>query len=113
MRNARDFKVQGIDGGELWVWTSLGGGRECQGFLLADGQARMTVSGGALALPSAWPDWEQDVAQAAAPTRDFFTDNGDSVDYAFDILTDSAPVRFEGTAASRFSSTGGTNPCWS
>ena len=113
MRNARDFKVEGTDGGELWVWTTLGGTRECQGFLLADGQARMTVNSGPMPLSATWPDWEQDVAQSTTPVQDFFIDNGDSVDYAFDIITDSAPVRFEGTAASRFSGTGGTNPCWS
>lgn len=113
MRNARDFKVDGVNGGELWVWTSLGGGRECQGFLLGDGVARMAVGSGALAAPSSWSDWEQDVAQSTSPTRDFFTDTGDSVNYAFDILTDAASVRFEGTAGSRFSATGGANPCWS
>lgn len=114
MRNARDYRVQGTDGGELWVWTSLEGGRECQGFLLADGEARMTVTSGVLPAASTWPDWEQDIAQRANPSaRDFFIDSGDSVAYAFDILTDSAPVRFEGVAASRFNTAGGTNPCWS
>lgn len=114
MRNAREFKVEGVDGGELWVWTSLDGARECQGFLLADGGARMTITAGMLPSPSTWPDWEQDVAQHATPSlRDFFVDHGDSIDYAFDILTDSAPVRFEGVAARRFNAAGGINPCWS
>lgn len=114
MRNARDFRVQGTNGGELWVWTSLVGAQECQGFLLSNGEARMSISGGALTSPSTWPDWEQDVAQTTQPSlRDFFIDTGDSVNYAFDILTDSAPVSFEGVASRRFAATGGVNPCWS
>ena len=110
MRNALDFEVDAT-GTVLRVRTSLGGGMACQGFLLADGEARIATSSGALpADPAAWGDWESAVAQNGSTP--FFIETGDTVTYTFDIRTEAAPVRFSGEAAARSVATGVSAPCW-
>ncbi|MBW9094081.1 prepilin-type N-terminal cleavage/methylation domain-containing protein [Microbacterium jejuense] len=117
MRNALGFKVAGSGGTELWVWTSLGGARSCQGFRLAPGESLMSEGAGPLGASSSWASWEQDVVQrsgGAGPVAVFAeTVPGKTVTYTFDIRTESAPVRFNGEASVR--STPGAeadNPCW-
>jgi type II secretory pathway pseudopilin PulG len=115
MRNAMAFQVTGIDGSELWVWTSAAVGAECQGFRLTDGQAQMKTSTGTLGSPADWPEWQDGVKQqmsASGTAIDFFREAGRTVSYTFDIRTDSAPVRFVGEASTRYASSGGVNPCW-
>jgi hypothetical protein len=110
MRNALDFDVDS-SGTVLRVRTSLGGELACQGFLLDDGEARMSTSSGPLLLASSsWGDWESDVIRNGSTP--FFAEVGDTVIYTFDIETDSAPVRFAGEAAARSVPTGVSSPCW-
>ncbi|GAA5204604.1 hypothetical protein [Microbacterium jejuense] len=115
MRNARAYKVDGTDGNDLYVWTTLGGSQTCQAFRLIAGTARIASGPGPINAPSTWPIWQTGIAQrsiAGSPVL-FFTETSDGVTYTFDIKTKAAPVRFDGAAIVRFTSAGGTNPCWS
>ena len=116
MRNELDFKIEGTDGNELLVWTTLDTAQQCQAFRLADGEAQMTVSMGPVGASTTWPDWEQAVAQRVVfgTPVDFFAPGVEGVEYRFDIETQSAPVRFDGVASSRKSQSlpGDDNPCW-
>ena len=115
MRNGMAFQVTGANGSELWVWTSLAAGAQCQGFRLTDGHAQMKTSTGALGSPADWPEWQDGILQRTTTSGspiDFFTEAGRTVSYTFDIRTESAPVRFGGEASTRYASSGGVNPCW-
>lgn len=113
MRNATAFDVS-TDGTLLRVETRLSGERRCQGFWMTGGAAYMTSSSGALpaAVTSAWPaPWAPAGVVQNGATR-FFEQDGLEVSFTFDIETESAPVRFHGTAAMRTPASGGTTSCW-
>ncbi len=110
IRNALDFEVS-TDGTELRVRTSLTGTLRCQGFLLVDGTARMTISSGALpTAATGWPLWDTGVARDGVTP--YFSATGQQIAYAFKITTDSAPVRITGEASTRSTPTGVSSPCW-
>jgi hypothetical protein len=113
MRNAKDFVVAPADdeATELRVWTSLGGASTCQAFQLATGEARITMSAGALADVSTWGQWEDGVSkQGSTP---FFQRTGNTVTYSFTLTTESAPVAISGQAKMRtIHDPGETSPCW-
>ena len=109
MRNALDFDVS-ADGSQLRVRTSLEGSLQCQGFLLTDGAARLSQSASTLTESSTWTIWQGGIVRAG--TAAYFSPSGDTVSYAFDIATDSAPVRIVGEAAARSAATGVSAPCW-
>jgi hypothetical protein len=105
VRNGLAVQVSGGD--TLKVRTSLGGGRQCQGFRLGGGVATMTMNSGPLG--STWPEWQDDIA--VIPGEPLIKSVGSTVTYAFQITTTSAPVRFVGTVSAR-NPTGVTSPCW-
>ncbi|MFE4725373.1 hypothetical protein [Microbacterium sp. NPDC056736] len=105
VRNALALRVVGTT---LTVHTSLGAGQTCQGFDLA-GEAKMAMSAGA--LPAEWPSWDIDIASIPGEVILEETETGKTVDYAFEIATATAPVRFVGTASAR-NATGVSSPCW-
>ena len=108
---AFDVSAHGTHGTQLRVRTSLEGSQACQGFLLTDGQARLSQSATAIPLDATtWSDWESGIAPDG--TEPYFTATGPSVSYSFTITTDSAPVRIRGQAALRSAPTGVTAPCW-
>lgn len=109
MRNAIAFDVS-LDGTTLRVHTSLPGALACQGFYLANGESRMSISSSALAPFSAWSIWQPGVTQRGSTP--FFAETGPTVSYTFDVSTTAAPVRFAGRAAARSAATGVSAPCW-
>lgn len=111
VRNSIAVDVTSAGGGAvLRVKTTLGGGLACQGFYLVDGGSYWTTSAGALgATPSDWPEWTDGVEQQGSIP--FFALDSGVVDYAFDIATESAPVRFNGEVSPR-SLAEGSSPCW-
>ena len=112
VRNAKAMRVYPADdaGTELRVWTTLGGGLECQGFQLTSGQARLTTTAGSvLPVASSWGEWDSTVIQHGS--EPFFVRVGDTLTYTFDLATDSAPVQFSGEVAARYVEVGGS-PCW-
>ena len=128
MRNAIDFEVRqaGVaqaTGTELWVHTSLPGALACQAFLLDDGTARMKFASIDLDL-TPWGEWLDDNAtrpwQARvkqANGKPFFSHpgapSGRTVEYAFDVETDLAPVEFRGEASKRYIDPADTEgDCW-
>ncbi|WES65699.1 prepilin-type N-terminal cleavage/methylation domain-containing protein [Microbacter sp. GSS18] len=112
VRNALFYQVS--DGGTvLRVSTSLEGSLKCQGFrLIADGAAHFTTSATALnATLSTWPDWQDGIRPQG--TMPFFDDSAPgTVSYAFEIETDSAPVRFSGEVGPRSVQEGNPDSCW-
>lgn len=112
LRNAKDIQVLPTEanGTELRVWTTLGGQQTCQGFQLTTGTATIATSNGMLPAVGNWGEWETGIL-----THDgepFIVKSGDTVRYAFDIETDSAPAQFSGEATMRSTATGEISPCW-
>ncbi|GAB3604446.1 PilW family protein [Microbacterium aureliae] len=107
--------VQVSDSGrELRVSTSLTGALKCQGFRLSSdsgGVARFSGASATLATSDLWPEWETGILpQGAIP---FFAESGtDVVTYAFEIETESAPVRFAGQVSPRSVQEGTNDSCW-
>jgi prepilin-type N-terminal cleavage/methylation domain-containing protein len=112
VRNAVAVDVVSAGGGTaLRVKTTLGGSLGCQGFFLVDGGSHWTTSAGALsATPADWPEWTDGVEQQGATPFFTLTAEG-AVEYAFDVETESAPVRFNGEVSPR-SLAEGSSPCW-
>lgn len=113
MRNAIAFDVS-PDGSMLRVHTTLGGVRECQAFWMTGGAAYMTNSSAALpgAVTIAWPRPWQPTGVIQNGTTKFFAQTNVTVTYTFDMLTDASPVRFQGKAAMRTTTTGASSPCY-
>jgi Tfp pilus assembly protein PilW len=109
MRNAIAFDVS-VDGSTLLVHTSLPGSLACQGFSLATGESRMSLSASALGSSSTWSVWQAGVSQRGSTP--FISETGSTVTYTFDITTTSAPVRFSGQVSARSAATGVSAPCW-
>jgi hypothetical protein len=65
-----------------------------------------------LATSDLWPEWETGILpQGATP---FFAESGtDVVTYAFQIATESAPVKFLGQVSPRSVQEGTNDSCWS
>lgn len=113
VRNAIEVEPPTASGGGtvLRVRTSLPGSLACQGFFLIDGGSRWTTSAGALgSSPASWPQWTDGVVQQSGTPFLVLTSEG-VVEYAFDIATESAPVRFNGEVSPR-SLAEGSSPCW-
>lgn len=112
VRNSVAADVSSAGGGTvLRVKTTLAGGLACQGFFLVDGGSRWMASAGALsATPAAWPEWTDGVVQQGSTPFFLLTAEG-VVEYAFDVATESAPVRFNGEVSPR-SLAEGSSPCW-
>jgi Tfp pilus assembly protein PilW len=120
VRNATDFKTEDGDT-ELWVHTVYDDPKDtdprtCQAFDLGYGKAQMKRAATDLGAATwgAWVDdsqqsWVVNVAQIDGVPM--FQKNGQVLTYAFEIATDSAPVRFQGEVSMRITGTGGA-PCW-
>ncbi|MRH30188.1 hypothetical protein GH740_12850 [Microbacterium sp. SYP-A9085] len=109
VRNA-DYIDVSADQSTLLVQTSLGGSLTCQGFHLTTSNLLMAIRSTPLGDPTLWPSWKDGVQpQGATP---FLTRTGNTVSYAFDMTTQSAPVHFTGRAALRSVSTGQVRSCW-
>lgn len=108
------FSQVSDSGRVLRVSTSLPGGLKCQGFRLSSdsgGTARFSASATALGADTAWAEWETGVLPQG--TTPFFSKSIDGVvTYTFQIETESAPVRFTGTVASRSVQEGDNDSCW-
>jgi len=120
MRNATDFKTEDGDT-ELWVHTVYDTPKDadlrtCQAFDLGGGKAQMKRAVANLGA-AAWGTWIDDSQQSwvvlVRPTdgKPMFQKDGRVLSYAFEIATDSAPVKFQGEVSLRATATGGT-PCW-
>ncbi|GAA4354164.1 prepilin-type N-terminal cleavage/methylation domain-containing protein [Microbacterium rhizosphaerae] len=112
VRNAQAIDVSS-DGTMLRVHTTQPGSKACQGFWFTGGAVYMTQRSGALPTTdvTTWPKaWQGQVVQHSG--NPFFSTDGVTVTYMFDIDTDSAPVSFAGEAAMRVPTTGVTTPCW-
>lgn len=111
VRNAVAFEVAtDAAGSTLRVRTTLSGSLTCQGFTFSGGDVRMRLSASALMDPSGWTTWESAVTRSGADA--FFRPEDSAVAYAFEIETDSAPVRIAGEVATRINATAGVlAPC--
>jgi len=112
VRNSAAFEVS-PDGTTLRVRTTLGHSLTCQGFRLTGGagQAQLQTSAGALGPEEEWTPWQEAgvVGQGAGP---FFDRTAMSLTYAFDIGTESSPVRFTGEISARTPVPKESSPCW-
>jgi hypothetical protein len=109
VRNA-DYIDVSADQSTLLVQTSLGGALTCQGFHLTTSELLMAIRSTPLGDPTLWPSWKDGVQPQG--TTPFLTRTGNTVSYAFDMTTQSAPVHFTGRAALRSVSTGQARSCW-
>jgi len=109
IRNA-DYIDVSADQSTLLVQTSLGGSLTCQGFHLTTDSLLMAIRSTPLGDPTTWPSWKTGLSRQG--TASFLTRTGNTVSYAFDMTTDSAPVHFTGSAALRSVSTGEPRSCW-
>ncbi|MBD3940682.1 hypothetical protein IF188_03085 [Microbacterium sp. NEAU-LLC] len=120
VRNATDFKTEASET-QLWVHTVYDNAtgtdpRTCQAFDLGGGKAQMTRTAANLGT-AAWTTWIDDDDQQwvvnvrATDGKPMFHQDGRVLSYAFEIVTDSAPVKFEGEVSMRTAATGG-DPCW-
>lgn len=112
VRNAVEVGDPASSGGTtLRIRTTLPGGLACQAFFVGADGLHWTTSAGALgSTPSAWPEWVDGVVQQGGTPFFVLTADG-VVEYAFDVATDSAPVRFNGEVSPR-SLAEGSSPCW-
>ncbi|MBB6391632.1 type II secretion system protein [Microbacterium thalassium] len=112
VRNGVYYEVSG-SGTILRVSTSLGGDLKCQGFrLTADGTAQFATGSSSLpANATSWADWQDGIrSQGSTP---YFDDSVPGViAYAFEIDTDSTPVRFAGKVSPRSVQEGDSDSCW-
>jgi hypothetical protein len=117
VRNAKDVQVlpSEADGTELRVWTTLGGAKTCQGFLLTTGTARIgATSGSILPATSDWALWDDNVSPfGSAP---FIRQAGNTVSFSFeleDVDAHVAPVQLSGEVSIRSKQDGTeVSPCW-
>jgi hypothetical protein len=112
IRNAVAVDLATAGGGTvLRVRTTLGTDLQCQGFFISPSGAHWTSSAGAIgAAPASWPLWTSAVAQQGIAPFVALGPDG-AIEYSFDVVTESAPVRFNGEVAPR-SLAEGSSPCW-
>ncbi|MGU3643971.1 type II secretion system protein [Microbacterium sp. C23T] len=110
VRNGVALRV--TDGGStLWVRTEYAGDKQCQMFWVSsDGGLHMASASTGSALPSP-PAWATDVTKVSGVAAYFTLSSSNTVDYAFNIGTDAAPVKISGSVSLRTSPQGGGS-CW-
>jgi type II secretory pathway pseudopilin PulG len=120
MRNALYFEVQS-SGSELWVRTAFDDDRRCQAFHIDDGVAEMKTHATSVST-EAWSRWldvaeyDQFQVNVTSPALGVFTQTpaaatGATLDYDFEVKTDSAPVQFSGVISIRAGEVG-AGGCW-
>ncbi|GAA3623118.1 hypothetical protein GCM10022200_01670 [Microbacterium awajiense] len=110
LRNAVDYSIE-ESGTVLKINTTFTGTRQCQGFALTDSGLAMTITSNNAEQPIAdWPIW-QDRVEAITGTTPFTDVDSTTIAYAFNAVSDSAPVRFTGDTYMR-NQRAGMDGCW-